>query len=252
MINFFRKIRKKWADDNRPLKYLRYAIGEIILVVIGILIALQINNWNDRRRSDLRKNALLKALRTEFNLNLKQLEEVISYDQRVVKSTGRILDLQPDDPVLQITDSLRVLLQNTSWLWTFDAQNGALRSGMSSGDIHLIHNDSLVNLLFSWQDVVADARENEDRSIDLRLEGKPVIDRFVRSIDYRSLEHPDLGESKYPSDYLALLKDPWFEDYISERHTFMEEAILELDLVKKNNKKILELIEIELKNLSDR
>jgi hypothetical protein len=47
MIPFFRKTRKKMADDNRPLKYMRYAIGEIALVVIGILIALSINNWNE-------------------------------------------------------------------------------------------------------------------------------------------------------------------------------------------------------------
>jgi len=46
MIPIFRKTRKKMADDNKPLKYLRYAIGEIVLVVIGILIALSINNWN--------------------------------------------------------------------------------------------------------------------------------------------------------------------------------------------------------------
>jgi hypothetical protein len=46
MINFFRKTRKKLSDDNKPLKYARYAIGEILLVVIGILIALSINNWN--------------------------------------------------------------------------------------------------------------------------------------------------------------------------------------------------------------
>ena len=52
MIPFFRKIRNppageagKMADDNKPLKYIRYAIGEIVLVVIGILIALAINNW---------------------------------------------------------------------------------------------------------------------------------------------------------------------------------------------------------------
>ena len=50
MIPFFRKIRKKIADDNKPMKYMRYAIGEIILVVIGILIALQINNWNQQRK----------------------------------------------------------------------------------------------------------------------------------------------------------------------------------------------------------
>ncbi|MFC2148492.1 hypothetical protein ACFLR9_07990 [Bacteroidota bacterium] len=46
MINFFRKIRKQLSNDNKPLKYMRYAFGEIVLVVIGILIALQINNWN--------------------------------------------------------------------------------------------------------------------------------------------------------------------------------------------------------------
>ena len=49
MIPFFRKIRKQFADDNKPLKYMRYAIGEIILVVIGILIALSINNWNENQ-----------------------------------------------------------------------------------------------------------------------------------------------------------------------------------------------------------
>jgi len=45
MIPFFRKIRKKMADDNKPLRYMRYAIGEVVLVVIGIIIKLQINNW---------------------------------------------------------------------------------------------------------------------------------------------------------------------------------------------------------------
>ena len=50
MIPFFRKIRKKLADDNKPLKYARYAIGEIVLVVIGILIALQVNNYNEKRK----------------------------------------------------------------------------------------------------------------------------------------------------------------------------------------------------------
>jgi len=49
MINLFRNIRRKLADDNRPLKYMRYAIGEIVLVIIGILLALQINNINSER-----------------------------------------------------------------------------------------------------------------------------------------------------------------------------------------------------------
>ena len=51
MINFFRKIRKKLIANNKPLKYMSYAIGEIMLVVVGILIALQINNWNETQKS---------------------------------------------------------------------------------------------------------------------------------------------------------------------------------------------------------
>lgn len=53
MVNFFRKIRKNMADDNRPLKYMRYAVGEITVVVIGILIALRINHRNQHRNSSV-------------------------------------------------------------------------------------------------------------------------------------------------------------------------------------------------------
>ena len=53
MINFFRKIRKQLANENKFQKYFRYAFGEILLVVIGILIALQVNNWNENRKQDV-------------------------------------------------------------------------------------------------------------------------------------------------------------------------------------------------------
>ena len=61
MIPFFRKIRKKMADDNKPMKYMRYAVGEIALVVIGILIALQINTWNEGRKNITKYNVMLKC-----------------------------------------------------------------------------------------------------------------------------------------------------------------------------------------------
>ena len=66
MIKFFRKIRKTLADDNKPLKYLRYAIGEIVLVVIGILIALQINNWNEHNNLSKKEVALLINIKNDL------------------------------------------------------------------------------------------------------------------------------------------------------------------------------------------
>jgi len=246
MIKFFRNIRKNLLSKGKTANYLKYAIGEIVLVMIGILLALQVNNWNEVRKDNIRKNLLLKSLKVEFSLNLNQLDSVLYFDNLVVKSTYRFLHLDENEWVANNTDSLRVLLQSTSWLWTFDAQNGALRSGISSGDIHLIKNDSLINLLFSWQDVVADAKENEDRSINLRLDSYEVLDRFIRSVDYRSVEHVKLGKSKFYSDYQALINDPLFEDYISKRYSFTLDAVNELKLVKKQNIKILELIDQEI------
>ena len=63
MIKFFRKIRYNLIEKNRTGKYLKYAIGEIILVVIGILIALSINNWNDSR---LENKTEIKILEEEY------------------------------------------------------------------------------------------------------------------------------------------------------------------------------------------
>ena len=61
MIKFFRKIRQNMINENKTGKYLKYAIGEIVLVVIGILIALSINNWNDSRKDNLREQAYYKT-----------------------------------------------------------------------------------------------------------------------------------------------------------------------------------------------
>lgn len=77
MINFFRRIRKQLADHNKPLKYMRYAIGEIVLVVIGILIALQINTWNERNKERIKEREILIDLVENLEINIKILEDNI-------------------------------------------------------------------------------------------------------------------------------------------------------------------------------
>ena len=66
MIKFFRKIRQDMINENRASKYLLYAIGEIVLVVIGILIALQINNWNESRKENEEEIVILKSLKKKY------------------------------------------------------------------------------------------------------------------------------------------------------------------------------------------
>lgn len=74
MTRFFHKIRLKLASENQFFKYTRYAIGEIILVVIGILFALQINNWNEGRKQNRADQEFLRNLRMELSLDISRLE----------------------------------------------------------------------------------------------------------------------------------------------------------------------------------
>ena len=95
MIGFFRKIRKKLADDNKPLKYLRYAFGEILLVVIGILIALQINNWNELRKTHIQDIEFLNNLKVELSVDISALRERKAQYQRIndnIKNTIKLFD----------------------------------------------------------------------------------------------------------------------------------------------------------------
>jgi len=90
MIKFFRKIRQELILDEKPKKYFRYAFGEIILVVLGILIALAINNWNSDRL--LRKSAYqnMRALNSNIEDDLHQLQNSISFMDSVIMYSDRL------------------------------------------------------------------------------------------------------------------------------------------------------------------
>ena len=75
MIPFFRKIRYKQAKDNQFFKYSRYAIGEIVLVVIGILIALQINNWNEKRKDNNKRQFYIQSLQNDLKKDTAQIRQ---------------------------------------------------------------------------------------------------------------------------------------------------------------------------------
>ena len=109
MIKFFRKIRKTLADDNKPLKYFRYAIGEIVLVVIGILIALQLNNLNEIDKVKDTEVIYLNALHDEFSNNLKEVERVMKLNKRGLEMAHALLGkMGTDDPTFteKVFDSL--------------------------------------------------------------------------------------------------------------------------------------------------
>ena len=84
MIKFFRKIRQNLLSENKTGKYLKYAIGEIVLVVIGILIALSINNWNEGRKDQTQELKYLIGIKSDLEVDLVRIEVAIHrYNRKI-------------------------------------------------------------------------------------------------------------------------------------------------------------------------
>jgi len=188
MIRFFRNIRQKLAAENNVSKYLRYAIGEIILVVIGILIALQINNWNENRKERLIEIKYLKNLKHDLQNDSMDLVEYQNIRIGISNAAHELLKyakLQSFDDVYRL-DSLYI----TVALWVqFIPNNNTFEELRSSGKLQLIKNDSIKNLLLNfnkkYEDLVSD-RDHMRREYDNYL-----YDQRVEQISFLDVSNPE-------------------------------------------------------------
>ena len=157
MIKFFRKIRQNLLSENKFSKYLLYASGEIILVVIGILIALQINNWNEQRKVAIAEQRILKGIRDELKSNIDKLQSVNAYNKQSLES-ARILAQFYTNPSKLIEFSSDSILKLSYSLpgQLFIPKIGISNSIISSGQISYIKNNEIKQSIASLQDEVTE------------------------------------------------------------------------------------------------
>ena len=161
MIKFFRKIRQKLLTENKFSKYLIYAIGEIVLVVIGILIALQINTWNNSQIDRNKEKLLLSELHEEFVNNKKQLTQVIQYHEKSYLATKKFIEMFPINFNEIELDSIQKYYLNVGWVYSFNPSNGVINSLINTSSFEIISNDNLRKLIISWRDVLSDYKEED-------------------------------------------------------------------------------------------
>ena len=162
MIKFFRKIRYDLMEKNKTGKYLKYAIGEILLVIIGILIAVSINGWNEDRKLYKEEQAILKDLKQEMELNLKTLEIVIEQHEESMQAAKEIRELFNDRDAFKKmpANTFQRLVWQMETNFTYDPQNGILNSLINSGRLSLFSNKELKYLLASFKELTVDAFES--------------------------------------------------------------------------------------------
>lgn len=151
MINFFRKTRKKMAKNNKPLKYIRYAIGEIVLVVIGILIALSVSNWNDNRKLRNQELLLLNNLKMEMQNNLFLIENYLETKEKRIKDANVLLSFTDPDYIQKKEDSLARKFISIFNLDNYKAEIMVLNAAKNSNSIKLIRNQQIKTNLAKWE-----------------------------------------------------------------------------------------------------
>ena len=239
MINFFRKIRKKLADDNKPLKYMRYAIGEIVLVVIGILIALQINNWNESRKINTREKNLLIELSTNLLTNVNNLKSDIDSQE----NSARIIHILLDhlDHQKAYIDSLDSYFDKADYAPDVVLASSAFETLKSTG-FEIIKTDSLRKEILYLFEVTYPTLMQETRRIEDQVWSTASVPMYQKHF------RREIKGKAIPIDYDALLQDKEFTNMLSFRVALREASTSHKIQVVKETNKVIELIENELTN----
>lgn len=146
MIKFFRRIRQNMIAENKASKYILYAIGEIVLVVIGILIALSINNNNEDKKARKLEVKYLKNLQTDIGLELKNNDSMINYRLLTAEAASKLLNFKPLENATDILN-LEITINQVYARKTFIPTNNTYKELLSSGNLNYITNDSIKEYL---------------------------------------------------------------------------------------------------------
>jgi len=249
MLNFLRKLRRK---EMKGTRYFKYAVGEIFLVVIGILIALSINNWNQGRLVRIEEQKLLENIRVDFLEAARTLQSLNERREESIKNFEMLIEaLSLEKPANTI--HLDSLLGKSIFTPTYNGKNSSLSIIINSGKINLIENEELKSLLLKWPQQVEDMTEGEQDAKKLTYETWiPFISTYTSSNDWFVNEEFSgilpfkARKTQVKKDYEGLLADAQFENTITMLELLYITGKLETQSLVRRADKIMEIITKDL------
>lgn len=202
MIKFFRKIRQKMLIESRFSKYLLYAFGEIILVVIGILIALAINNWNEHRKTEQKLNQFLISLKSDLRNDLNEIKLVTENQSIRSNMITKAIELSERPNIKEIISEDSIMFYEAGKNFTFFPTVGVYSAATNAGLIDNINNEELKRSILNLYE-----------HLYLRIAHNGVIlDERTGQLDWKSRGYIDVSLDRYAFDKKALLDN----DFISQ------------------------------------
>lgn len=249
MIKLFNKIRKQLLDENKTGRYLKYAIGEIILVMIGILLALQVNSWNNNRELKREELKVMRSLHQEFSENLIRFDEIYKRQEYRKKSIETLISVNHKELSL---DSLSTIVLGVSQQWTFDPFQGIYNSAINSGKIELISNDSLKKKISSFQDLLIDYKEEEIGTRDMTANNYYpfVIDNLKMdfNVNFGFTERTEGEKIIYKEELVKILSSNKYENLLIYVYGYMSDIFTEGPILREEMVSIINLLESEIEN----
>ncbi len=260
MIPFFRKLRQKLLKENRVTRYLIYAVGEIILVMIGILLALAVNNLNENSKDRIKEQKVLQELKTLFEENIVQLEDKILIRENIIKKAGEVLsyiDNNEEVPLDTLTQKLSAIIIAP----TYDPIDNGL---MDVENLQLLSNDSLRRILSKFPSGIADLKQQEDEFVKLYFNSitpfliqnglaRDVNQSFYDDtanltymLDISMVNQTILGRSKKSVDVKDILTNVEFESILATTLAVNVGVNWESESYKKQMLEILDFITSEI------
>tara|TARA_R110001632_G_scaffold18408_5_gene57065 strand:- start:6475 stop:7215 length:741 start_codon:yes stop_codon:yes gene_type:complete len=221
MIKFFRQIRKNTIMKNETGKYLKYAIGEITLVVIGILIALQINNWNENIKKDTLKASYITSLIDDYTKDTIQLNNSIKGNNIMFKNLDSISQLFYSEK--SNLEDFRILFKNFNRLIrvTNTYNTNSFKVLISSGNIDLFDKE-LVEALMELNRVQNAEIEVSGRNSDIYLglmtsmaNEFPIFSSNTGSKSTKLLKWKSANLNKLPVNMTNIIR---FKQYVISRY----------------------------------
>ncbi|SNS51052.1 hypothetical protein SAMN05421640_0454 [Ekhidna lutea] len=219
MLFLLRKVRRKLLQKNKVTTYLLYAIGEIVLVVIGIIIAVQINSWNDARLNQKKERVILKDLHQEFQINKTKLDAAIRHHQTLAEATGKIMSLIGEPKATLAQHNLDSLIYLSLDYTDFNASQSVIMELISSGRLNLISSDELRSLIFEWVSEMDEKKEGYETMDEIsQSQTLPYLTQnaTMKDIDFYGLGRTN-GRSKFASKNHPLFQDLVFENHMDNQ-----------------------------------
>ncbi|PNQ73745.1 hypothetical protein C1T31_05265 [Hanstruepera neustonica] len=243
MIKFFRKIRYNLMNENKTGKYFKYAIGEIILVVIGILIALQINTWNQEHNNRKFEKEMMASIHSEFKNNLTKIKtSIVQYDKTEQAIRFLMSKIKASSEELK-TENIDSLLAAAVDVYEYHPTQNILTEILSTGNLNLIKNDSLKYQLLHWSGEFNELNEAWETLDDFNQH--MVIPYLTTKASMKNIDKYSLmaweEKSKFEIDYESVFNDLEFENHLDNLGWAVVNYRIVLKRLEKLIKQIIEL-----------